>query len=241
MSKWQNLIKGIIRENPVLVLLLGTCPTLAVTNDVKQALGMGAAATAVLICSNFVISLLRKVIPDKVRIPCYIVIIAAFVTVVKMIMQAFVPTLYDALGIFLSLIVVNCIILGRAEMYASKNTVGDSVIDGLGMGIGFALALFCMSSIRELFGAGSWMGMEIPFLKDFAVPILKDSPGGFFVFGVLIAVVNAITRKDPVKEFSCKGCPSAEFCSVQGGKCSTKTQAACEVKKTAGKEESIDG
>lgn len=215
MKVWQNLFKGLIRENPVLVLLLGTCPTLAVTTSVQNAFGMGLAATAVLIGSNFVISLLRKVIPGKVRIPCYIVIIAGFVTVVEMVMHAFVPSLYEALGVFLSLIVVNCIILGRAEMYASKHNVFDSVIDAVGMGLGFTLALFCMASIREIFGAGSWMGIEIPLIKDFTVPILVNSPGGFFVFGVLIAIVNKLFKREPKKEFSCKGCPSAAFCTVK--------------------------
>ena len=224
MKVWKNLFKGLIRENPVLVLLLGTCPTLAVTTGVQNALGMGVAAMAVLIGSNFAISLLRNVIPDKVRIPCYIVIIAAFVTVVEMVMHAFVPSLYDALGVFLSLIVVNCIILGRAEMYASKNTVFDSVIDAIGMGLGFTLALFCMATIREVFGAGSFMGIEIPFISDYKVPILQNSPGGFFVFGCLIALVNKLFKREPKKEFSCKGCPSAAFCSLrkEGESCDSK-------------------
>ncbi len=217
MKVWQNLFKGIIRENPVLVLLLGTCPTLAVTTSVSNAFGMGLAAMAVLIGSNFAISLLRNVIPDKVRIPSYIVIIAGFVTIVEMIMHAFVPSLYEALGVFLSLIVVNCIILGRAEMYASKNKVFDSVIDAVGMGIGFTLALFCMAAIREVFGAGSFMGMEIPFISEYKIPILQNSPGGFFVFGVLIALVNKLFKREPKKEFSCKGCPSAAFCTVKSG------------------------
>jgi len=244
MTKWQNFIKGIVRENPVLVLLLGTCPTLAVTTNVENAFGMGIAALAVLVCSNIAISLLRNIIPDKVRIPCYIVIIAAFVTVVEMVMNAFLPDLYNALGVFLSLIVVNCIILGRAEMYASKNGVVDSALDALGMGIGFTLALFCMASVREVFGSGSFMGMEIPVLSDFTVPILKDSPGGFFVFGVLIAIVNAVTKKDPKKEFSCKGCPSAAFCSLSSDEKKMqgcKTQANADVIETAGKEDAANG
>jgi len=137
-------------------------------------------------------------------------------------MHAFVPSLYEALGVFLSLIVVNCIILGRAEMYASKNTVFDSVIDAVGMGLGFTLALFCMASIREIFGAGSWMGITIPVISEFKVPILQNSPGGFFVFGCLIALVNKLFKREPKKEFSCKGCPSAAFCSLKddaGSKC----------------------
>ena len=213
MTKMQNLIKGIVRENPVLVLLLGTCPTLATSSSVLNALGMGVAATAVLIGSNFVISLLRNVIPDKVRIPSYIVVIAGFVTVVEMVMHAFVPGLYSALGVFLSLIVVNCIILGRAEMYASKNGVLDSVLDAVGMGIGFTLALFLMSTVREVFGAGSFMGMDIPFLKNYTIPILTQAPGGFFVFGLLIAAVNKFMSHKPKAEFGCEGCPNAHACS----------------------------
>ncbi len=224
MSKWQNFIKGIIKENPVLVLVLGTCPTLAITSSVTNALGMGVAATAVLICSNMAISALRKVIPDKVRIPCYIVLIAGFVTMVEMLMNAFVPDLYEALGVFLSLIVVNCIILGRAEMYASKNGVLDSAIDAVGMGIGFTLTLFVMASIREIFGAGAWMGMTIPFFADHKIAILTLAPGGFFVFGCLIALVNKLTgNKHNKKEIGCAGCPSAFLCGKAGG-CAEKTE-----------------
>ena len=213
MTKWQNFIKGIIKENPVLVLVLGTCPTLAVTTSVSNALGMGLAATAVLLCSNIAISALRKVIPEKVRIPAYIVLIAGFVTVIEMLMHAFVPDLYESLGVFLSLIVVNCIILGRAEMYASKNGVLDSVLDAVGMGIGFTLALFLMSSIREIFGNGSWFGIEIPVLSNYKIPILTQAPGGFFVFGLLIAAVNKFMSHKPKTEFSCEGCPNAHACS----------------------------
>ena len=215
MSKWKNFLKGIIKENPVLVLVLGTCPTLAVTTSVLNALGMGLAATAVLLCSNMAISALRKVIPDKVRIPCYIVLIAGFVTMVEMLMHAFVPSLYESLGIFLSLIVVNCIILGRAEMYASKNTVVDSAIDALGMGVGFTLALFLMASVREIFGAGTWCGLAIPFAGDYSMMILTMAPGGFFVFGCLIALVNFITTRKGgkvKKNVGCAGCPSASLC-----------------------------
>ena len=213
MSKWQNLLKGIIKENPVLGLVLGTCPTLAVTTSVLNALGMGIAATAVLICSNIAISALRKVIPDKVRIPAYIVLIAGFVTIIEMLMHAFVPDLYESLGVFLSLIVVNCIILGRAEMYASKNKVVDSAIDAVGMGIGFTLALFLMSSIREILGSGTYFGFEIPFLADNPIMIFSLPAGGFFVFGCLIAIVNKITKKKGGKKLTgCEGCPSAFLC-----------------------------
>lgn len=213
MTKWQNFLKGIIKENPTLVLVLGTCPTLAVTTSVPNALGMGVAATAVLLCSNIAISALRKVIPDKVRIPAYIVLIAGFVTIIEMLMHAFVPDLYEALGVFLSLIVVNCIILGRAEMYASKNKVIDSAIDALGMGVGFTLALFLMSSIREILGSGTWCGLPIPWLSENPIMIFSVPAGGFFVFGCLIALVNKITKNKGDKKFDgCEGCPSAFLC-----------------------------
>ena len=208
-------LKGLIAENPVLVLVLGTCPTLAVSNGVISALSMGIAATLVLVCSNVVISALRKIIPDTVRIPCYIVVIAAFVTAVQMLLQAFLPSIYDMLGVYLALIVVNCIILGRAEMFARKNGAIDSALDGLGMGIGFLLALLAMATVREVLGAASFAGIEIPFLKDFCIPILTQAPGGFLVFGILIAVVNAIgpaAGAQKRKNFSCEGCPSASLC-----------------------------
>jgi electron transport complex protein RnfE len=178
---------------------------------------MAAAAAIVLICSNLVISLLRNIIPGQVRIPCYIVVIAGFVTVVEMLMHAFFPDIYSALGIFLSLIVVNCIILGRAEMFASKNGVIDSVLDAIGMAIGFAIALLTMAVIREVFGAGTFFGMEIPFLKNYTIPLLTAAPGGFFVFGLLIAVVNKFLSKKrkPKAEFGCEGCPSATACNKE--------------------------
>lgn len=218
MSKWQNFVKGIIKENPTLVLVLGTCPTLAVTTSVIDALGMGVAATVVLLCSNVAISALRKVIPDKVRIPAYIVLIAGFVTIIEMLMHAFVPDIYEALGVFLSLIVVNCIILGRAEMYASKNKVVDSAIDALGMGVGFTLALFLMSSIREILGSGSWFGIAIPWISENPIMIFGVPAGGFFVFGCLIAIVNKITKKAGAKKSTgCEGCPSAFLCGKRPG------------------------
>ena len=222
MSKMKNFLKGIIKENPVLVLVLGTCPTLAISSSVINALGMGVAATAVLLCSNMAISALRKVIPDKVRIPCYIVLIAGFVTMVELLMHAFVPNLYEALGIFLSLIVVNCIILGRAEMYASKNKVLDSAIDALGMGVGFTLALFVMASIREILGSGSWMGLSIPWLSENPIMFFALAPGGFFVFGCLIALVNRISGGKAIKkkDFGCDSCPSAYMCGKkESGEC----------------------
>ncbi len=213
MTKGQNFLKGIIKENPVLVLVLGTCPTLATSTSVSSALGMGAAATVVLLCSNMVISALRRVIPDKVRIPCYIVLIAGFVTMVQMLVKAFAPALDQSLGIYLPLIVVNCIILGRAEMFANKNKVVDSAIDALGMGAGFTLALLLMATIREVFGNGTWMGIEIPVLVDNNISIMTMAPGGFFVFGCLIALVNKLSGgKNAKKSFGCAGCPSAELC-----------------------------
>ena len=214
MSRWANFTRGIIKENPVLVLILGTCPTLAVSTQASNAIGMGIAATAVLLCSNIAISLLRNAIPDKVRIPCYIVLIAGFVTIVQMVVEAFSYSLYQALGIYLPLIVVNCIILGRAEMFANKNKVVDSALDALGMGIGFTLALLVMASIREIFGNGTWFGLEIPVLVHNNISVLTLAPGGFIVFGFLIALVNKINkgrgkRRD---EFGCAGCPSAAAC-----------------------------
>ena len=218
MSKLQTLTNGIIKENPVLVLVLGTCPTLAVSTQASNAFGMGAAATVVLLCSNIFISMLRKAISDKVRIPCYIVLIASFVTIVQMVLNAFAYPIYKALGIYLPLIVVNCIILGRAEAFANKNSIGDSILDAIGMGIGFTLTLFVMASIREIFGNGTWMGYAIPVLADNHISILTMAPGGFFVFGCLIAAVNKWAKYKPKKkEFGCEGCPSAESCGMKEG------------------------
>ena len=222
-KKLAIFLKGLIAENPVLVLVLGTCPTLAVSTSIISALSMGIAATVVLVCSNVVISALRKVIPDTVRIPCYIVIIAAFVTVVQMLMNAYLPALYEMLGVYLALIVVNCIILGRAEMFARKNGVLDSAIDGLGMGVGFLLALLAMAFVREVFGAGTFAGLAIPFLSEYNIPLLVQAPGGFLVFGIMIAIVNKIGPKkgeEKRKSFSCAGCPSAALCGkANTGEC----------------------
>lgn len=213
MKTLNNYTKGIIRENPVLVLVLGTCPTLATSTSVQNALGMGAAATVVLLFSNILISALRKVIPDKVRIPCYIVLIAGLVTAVQMIVKAYAPALNDSLGIYLPLIVVNCIILGRAEMFAGKNGVVQSAADALGMGTGFTLTLFLMASVREVFGNGTFCGMAIPVLSDNRISIMTMAPGGFFVFGLLIAAVNKFGKHKPRKsDFGCEGCPQAELC-----------------------------
>ena len=210
-NKMKILTNGLINENPVLRLVLGTCPTLAVTTMAANGIGMGLAATFVLICANVVISALRNIIPGQVRIPCYITVIAGFVTLVQMIVKAFIPSLDASLGVFLPLIVVNCIILGRAEMFASKNGIFDSALDGLGMGIGFTITLTIMGSIREILGSGTWMsGLDgiIPFLPEgFAIKVLPiepftimtSAPGGFFVFGVLMAGATWLTSR-PKKE-----------------------------------------
>lgn len=213
-SNMSTLLKGILLENPVFVLVLGTCPTLATTTTVIGAFSMGIAAMLVLICSNAVISVLRKVIPETVRIPCYIVIIAGFVTIVKLFIQAYLPDIFNLLGVYLDLITVNCIILGRAEMFAGKNSVGKSVLDGIGMGIGFTIALVSIAVIREVIGAGTFVGIEIPFIIDHRIEFFAKAPGGLMVYGIMIAVVNAITHgKAPYKkEFSCEGCPSAGVC-----------------------------
>ena len=214
-KKLATFLRGIIAENPVLILILGTCPTLATTTSVISAFSMGLAATIVLICSNAVISALRKIIPDTVRIPCYIVVIAAFVTAVQLLLQAYLPDIYDMLGVYLALIVVNCIILGRAEMFARKNGIVDSLLDGAGMGIGFLVALVAMATIREVLGAGAFAGIEIPFLASVKIPILVQAPGGFLVYGILIAIMNKITEKRggvKRKSFSCEGCPTSHLC-----------------------------
>ncbi len=208
----KEVTKGIIKENPVLCLVLGTCPTLAVTTAASNAIGMGIAATIVLICSNAVISLLRNVIPDKVRIPAYITIIATFVTLVQMVVKAYAPAIDKSLGIYLPLIVVNCIILGRAEMYASKNPVIPSILDGLGMGIGFTATLLLMGSIREILGNGTWFGMDLPGHIQIIIFLLP--PGGFFVFGMLIALASKLSGKKPPKATGCAGCPLSGSCSM---------------------------
>ena len=202
-SKVSILTNGIIKENPVLRLVLGTCSCLAVTTAVSSALGMGAAFTFVLVCANILISLLRNVIPAKVHLPCYIVIIAGFVTIVQMFMHAYMVSLYNALGVFLPLIVVNCIILGRAEMFACKNNVVDSALDGLGMGLGFTLALTLMATVREILGSGTWLGIQIIPKSIPNFTLMTSAPGGFFTFGCLMALVvwfetktnNKIDRK----------------------------------------------
>lgn len=206
---------GLIKENPTLRLVLGTCPTLAVTTAAVNGIGMGLSATVVLICSNLAISLLRNIIPDKVRIPAFITIIAGFVSVVQMLVKAFLPAIDKALGIYLPLIVVNCIILARAEMFASKNPPLASVLDGAGMGIGFTAVLTLMGAVRELLGAGSLFSFPVTsrFISPMIIFLLP--PGGFFVFGMLVAASNAIAKrsgKRPVEHLGCESCPSKEMC-----------------------------
>lgn len=218
---------GLIKENPTLRLVLGTCPTLAVTTAAINGIGMGLSATVVLVCSNLVISLLRNIIPDKVRIPAFITIIAGFVSVVQMLVKAFLPSIDKALGIFLPLIVVNCIILARAEMFASKNPVFPSILDGLGMGVGFTAVLTLMGAIRELLGSGTLF--SLPITSEFIDPmvIFLLPPGGFFVFGVLVAISNALAKKQgkkPVMHLGCENCPSRGMCSK--AECEEKEEVA---------------
>ena len=194
MSNWKTFTKGLIKENPILVLLLGCCPTLATTTSAINGMSMGLATTFVLIMSNLVISLLKNFIPDKVRIPCFIVVIASFVTVVQLVMQAYVPDIYETLGLFIPLIVVNCIVLGRAEAFASKNPVWPSILDGAGMGLGFTFALTILGSIREILGSGSTFNWR--FLPEDAQTILVFvlAPGAFIALGYLIAIVNRLKK-----------------------------------------------
>jgi electron transport complex protein RnfE len=193
MDQWNNFTKGFIKENPVFVLVLGMCPTLGVTSSAINGLGMGLATAFVLMMSNVVISLVKNVIPDKVRIPSFIVIIAAFVTVVQLIMQAYLPDLYKSLGIFIPLIVVNCIVLGRAEAFASKNTIVSSAIDGIGIGLGFTFALVLLGSVREILGSGMLFNFTI-YPEHYVTLIFVLAPGAFIVLGYLIALINRIKK-----------------------------------------------
>ena len=190
----KTFTKGLIKENPILVLLLGCCPTLATTTSAINGMSMGLATTVVLIMSNLVISLLKNFIPDKVRIPCFIVVIASFVTIVQLVMQAYVPDIYETLGLFIPLIVVNCIVLGRAEAFASKNPVWPSILDGAGMGLGFTFALTILGCIRELLGSGSLFGLRLlPETANILVFILP--PGAFICLGFVIAIVNQFKKE----------------------------------------------
>ena len=220
MNKLSILTKGIIKENPVLVLLLGCCPTLATTTGAINGLGMGVSTLAVLVCSNIVISLLKNIIPDKVRIPCYIVVIAGFVTIVQLLLKAYLPALDAALGLFIPLIVVNCIILGRAESYASKNDAVSSLFDGIGMGLGFSIALTLIGIFREFLGGGAFFGKQI-IPEDFHISIFILAPGAFFVLAILTALQNKFKA------------PSATNGSVPqsnlacGGNCASCAGSAC--------------
>lgn len=204
---WERIYNGIIKENPAFILMLGMCPTLAVTTSAINGLGMGLSSLVVLAISNVVISLLRKVIPDEVRLPAFIVIVASFVTVVELLMEAYMESLYASLGIYIPLIVVNCIILGRAEAYASKNPPLLSLFDGLGMGLGFTIALVIIGSIRELLGAGSIFGIALPGNFE-PIAFFVRAPGAFLVLAVVVAIMNAVgikSRADKVVE-GCDGC-----------------------------------
>lgn len=238
-SLGKEFTKGLVIENPVLRLVLGTCPTLATSTSVTGAIGMGISASIVLVCSNIAISALRKVIPAKVRIPAYIVVIASFVTIVQMLVKAFVPALDEQLGVYLPLIVVNCIILGRAEAFAGKNSVLASAVDGLGMGLGFTAALFVMGTIREILGAGTFLagiggligndfnGFSIPFLNENPILIFILAPGGFFTYGLVMALANKLaeSKGKPKAELKgCENCPMAKSCSIRA------TEESCEKK-----------
>lgn len=195
MSKIKILTNGLVKENPVFVLLLGMCPTLGTTSSAINGLGMGLATAFVLMCSNFAVSLVKNIIPDKVRIPAFIVIIATFVTIVQFCMQAYLPSLYDSLGLFIPLIVVNCVVLGRAESFAAKNSPVDSIFDGLGMGLGFALALTILGGVREFLGTGRIFDIAI-YPESYGALVFVLAPGAFIALGYLIAVINKLKAKN---------------------------------------------
>lgn len=225
MKKYLKILaNGIFRENPVLILVLGCCSVLAISVTVAGSLGMGAALTFVLVGSNVVISLLRKIIPDKIRIPCFIVVVATFVTLVQMIVEAYLKDLYDALGVFLPLIVVNCIVLGRAEMFASKRPVLESLFDGLGMGIGYTMVLTALAVVRELLGAGTLLGHQI-IPEEYTIRIIAQTPGGFFMFGLAMAVLVWGLAKNGKKFVPQLGCDGACQACALGEKC-----AGCDIK-----------
>ncbi|NLJ15599.1 MAG: electron transport complex subunit E [Clostridiales bacterium] len=212
----KEFTKGIIKENPVLILLLGTCPTLGVTTMASAGVGMGLATTFVLLCSNIFISLLKNIISDTIRIPAYIVTIAGFTTLASILLEAYVPSIYAALGIYLPLITVNCIILARAEMFASKNKVIPSILDALGMGLGFTLALTFIGSVREILGSGTIFGLKIMPEAISPMNIFITAPGGFFVMGIAIALVNKIANRKPPESFGCESCHANGNCAGCG-------------------------
>ncbi|MBQ8076005.1 MAG: electron transport complex subunit E [Oscillospiraceae bacterium] len=223
MNKYlERLYNGIVKENPTMILMLGMCPTLAVSTRAINGIGMGLSTTAVLILSNIVISILRKAIPDEVRLPAYIVIVASLVTVAELLIEAYLPSLYEALGIYIPLIVVNCIILGRAEAYANKNEPGVSAMDGLGMGLGFTISLTIAGSIRELIGNGTLFGAQILPESIPPIGIFVQPPGAFLVIAFIITIMNAIgikTRQKKLVESGCDGCCSncASPCEKEEG------------------------
>lgn len=229
----ERIHNGLIKENPTFVLMLGMCPTLAVTTSAINGIGMGLSTTVVLIMSNFLISLLRNVIPDRVRVPAFIVVVASFVTMVQFLVQGFVPALYDSLGIYIPLIVVNCIILGRAESYASKNPPVPSIFDGIGMGLGFTLGLTCIGAVREIIGSGKIFGYQLLPLADSAagkagytpITIFVLAPGAFFVLAMLIAVQNAYRNK---KAGALTATPIVSSCL--SGDCASCTNGSCKSK-----------
>lgn len=224
MNTFANLMKGIWKENPVLILMLGMCPTLATTSSAKNGLGMGLATMTVLIGSNIVVSMMRHFVPAKIRIPCYIVIIATFVTVIDLLMQAYAPSdLYNALGIFIPLIVVNCIVLGRAEAFASKNGLFQSAVDALGMGLGFTLALVSLGGLREFLCSGSFFEIKVitVWTAENANTLMTQAPGGFIILGLILAWINWLNLRKaaregriytPPPELSCKSC---RICDIQ--------------------------
>lgn len=216
----ERLMNGLVKENPTFVLMLGMCPTLAVTTSAINGIGMGLSTTAVLIMSNMMISMLRKIIPDSVRMPAFIVIVASFVTIVDFLMEGFVPSLYDSLGLYIPLIVVNCIILGRAESYASKNPVVPSIFDGLGMGLGFTLGLTLIGLFRELLGAGQIFGAQVLSLSWFTpITIFVMAPGAFLVLACLVAIMNIVRAKMEAKrQATCKH-PDVSLVIVQDVEC----------------------
>ena len=220
----KQLKDGLIYQNPVLVQVLGMCSTMAITTSVANGFGMGISVLIILTLSNIFISLLRKIIPNEVRIACYIVVIAGFVTIVDLCLQAFFPDIAESLGVFIPLIVVNCIILGRAEMYASKHGVVDSAIDGAGMGLGFTLAICAMATIRETLGCGTFCGLPVPWFHENPIGILTMAPGGFFVFGCMIALINKISKGKAIKkkEFGCAGCPGCGKGACEGKEAAAK-------------------
>lgn len=237
----ERIYNGILKENPTFILMLGMCPTLAVTTSAVNGLGMGLSTTVVLILSNMLISMLRKIIPDRVRMPAFIVVVATFVTVVQFLVEGFVPALYDSLGIYIPLIVVNCIILGRAESYASKNPVIPSIFDGVGMGLGFTVGLTCIGIVREILGAGQIFGFQIlPLAAEgkigyTPITIFVLAPGAFFVLASLVATMNVIRARAEKKG---KPLPPAQGCLA--GDCSSCNNSSCGERKSTSVTEQME-